>query len=107
MKGVNAAVLMEGRADLAHETQELRVVVVPEINAGTASLVATVINPAIGLGTFLAQMFLREPLMRAATQEFQIDGTWADPRIVKINRRPAAPSSQANAVPGAPPSGTN
>ena len=63
MKGVNAAVLMEGRADIARETQDLKVVVVPEINAGTASLVATAINPAIGLGTFLAQMFLREPLI--------------------------------------------
>jgi uncharacterized protein (TIGR02099 family) len=63
MKGVNAAVLMDGKADIARETQDLRVVVVPEINAGTASLVATAINPAIGLGTFLAQMFLRKPLM--------------------------------------------
>jgi uncharacterized protein (TIGR02099 family) len=90
MKGVNAAVLMEGKADIARETQDVKVVVVPEINAGTASLVATVINPAIGLGTFLAQMFLRQPLMRAATQEFQIDGTWADPRITRINRKAPA-----------------
>ena len=36
MKGVNAAVLMEGKADIAHETQDLKVLVVPEINAGTA-----------------------------------------------------------------------
>jgi uncharacterized protein (TIGR02099 family) len=90
MKGVNAAVLMEGKADIARETQDIKVVVVPEINAGTASLVATVINPAIGLGTFLAQMFLRQPLMRAATQEFQIDGTWADPRITRVSRKAAA-----------------
>ncbi|HZY17116.1 MAG TPA: YhdP family protein [Ramlibacter sp.] len=87
MKGVNAAVVMEGKADLARETQELRVVVVPEINAGTASLVAAAINPAIGLGTFLAQLFLREPLARAATQQFQIDGTWTDPRITKLSRQ--------------------
>ena len=90
MKGVNAAVLMDGKADIARETQDIKVIVVPEINAGTASLVATVINPAIGLGTFLAQMFLRQPLMRAATQEFQIDGTWADPRITRVNRKAAA-----------------
>lgn len=90
MSGVNAAVLMEGSADIAGETQDLKVVVVPEINAGTASLIATVINPAIGLGTFLAQMFLRKPLMEAATQEFHIDGTWSDPRITKIDRRAAA-----------------
>ncbi|MDD0839390.1 YhdP family protein [Curvibacter sp. HBC61] len=86
MKGVNAAVFMEGSADLARETQDLKVVVVPEVNAGTASLVATAINPAIGLGTFLAQMFLRRPLMEAATQEFHIDGSWTEPRIVKVER---------------------
>ena len=91
MKGVNAAVLMEGRADFAKETQDIKVVVVPEINAGTASLIATVINPALGLGTFLAQMFLRGPLIEAATQEFHIDGSWVDPRITKVEHRtPAA-----------------
>src|SRR5205085_2208667 len=101
MKGVNAAVLMEGKADLAHETQDLKVVVVPEINAGTASLVATAINPAIGLGTFLAQMFLREPLMRAATQEFRVDGTWADPRVTKVEREDKA-VARFPAVPAVP-----
>ncbi|MEZ0306565.1 MAG: AsmA-like C-terminal region-containing protein, partial [Ramlibacter sp.] len=90
MKGVNAAVLMDGSADIARETQNIRVVVVPEINAGTASLVVGVINPAIGLGTFLAQMFLRQPLIRAATQEFHIDGSWADPRITRVDNKPAA-----------------
>ena len=87
MKGVNAAVLMEGSADISRETQDLKVVVVPEINAGTASLIATVINPAIGLGTFLAQYFLRRPLMEAATQEFHIDGSWADPKITKVEKK--------------------
>ena len=95
MKGVNAAVLMDGRADIAKETQDIRVVVVPEINAGTASLIATAINPAIGLGTFLAQMFLRKPLIEAATQEFHVDGNWADPRITKVDRRNAAASAPA------------
>ena len=84
MKGVAAAVMMEGSADIARETQNLKVLVVPEINAGTASLVAAVINPAIGLGTFLAQWFLSRPLAEAATQQFHIDGTWADPKITKV-----------------------
>jgi uncharacterized protein YhdP len=83
MKGVNAAVLMEGSANIALETQDLKVVVVPELNAGTASLIATVINPAIGLGTFLAQFLLRQPLQAAATQQFQITGSWADPQVEK------------------------
>ncbi len=88
MKGVNAAVLMEGSADIARETQDIKVLVVPEINAGTASLIAAVINPAIGLGSFLAQFFLRRPLMAAATQEFHIDGSWANPKITKMERKP-------------------
>jgi uncharacterized protein YhdP len=87
MKGVNAAVLMEGKADIAKETQDLRVVVVPEINAGTASLVAAAINPAIGLGSFLAQLVLRQPLIRAATQEFHVGGTWADPKVTRVNKK--------------------
>ena len=95
MKGVNAAVLMDGKADLLRETQDIRVVVVPEINAGTASLIATAINPAVGLGTFLAQIFLRRPLMEAATQEFHVDGSWVDPRVTKIARRTAAGAAGA------------
>ena len=90
MKGVNAAVLMDGSADIANETQDLKVVVVPEINAGTAALIATAINPAIGLGTFLAQFLLSQPLQSAATQEFRITGEWADPQVDKVDRRAAA-----------------
>jgi uncharacterized protein YhdP len=95
MKGVNAAVLMEGKVDIARETQDLRVVVVPEINAGTASLIASVVNPAVGLGSFLAQLFLRRPLIEASTQEFHIDGAWADPQITQVERKPRsnAPAS--------------
>ncbi len=97
MQGVNAAVLMDGKADFARETQDIKVVVVPEINAGTASLIASVINPAIGIGTFLAQLFLRRPLIEAATQEFHIDGSWSDPKITKINRKASAGGSTPEA----------
>lgn len=102
MKGVNAAVLMEGSADIERETQDLHVVVVPEINAMTASLVATAINPVIGLGSFLAQVFLRGPLIQAATQEFRIDGTWSEPRVERIQRRKSA-APEGAASPTVPP----
>jgi len=103
MKGVNAAVLMEGKADIEKETQDLRVVVVPEINAMTASLVATAINPVVGLGSFLAQVFLRGPLIEAATQEFHIDGGWADPRVVRVPRRGREATAPAQGASGAGP----
>ena len=95
MKGINAAVLMEGSADIAREQQDLKVVVVPDLNAGTASLIATAINPAVGLGTFLAQFLLREPLQSAATQEFRITGQWDDPKVEKVERQPATPPAAA------------
>ncbi len=97
MKGVNAAVLMEGSADIVRETQDLRVVVVPELNADTVSLVATLINPITGLGTFLAQFLLRQPLQQAATREFHITGPWADPVVTPVQRQPIPnPATGAN-----------
>ena len=38
--------------------------------------------------TFLAQFFLRRPLIAATTQEFHIDGSWANPKITKMERKP-------------------
>ena len=102
MRGVQAAVLMEGQADLQRETQDLRVVVVPEINAGTASLAYAVINPAVGLGSFLAQMFLRRPLMAASTREFSVQGTWADPKVERVERKFGEPLPSALDAPSPP-----
>jgi uncharacterized protein YhdP len=99
MRGANAVVLMDGTADLARETQGLRVVVVPEIHAGTAALVAAMVNPAIGLGTFLAQIALKGPLTEAATREFRIDGGWAEPRITRVAARPKEPALKVGGNP--------
>ena len=91
MRGVQAAVLMEGSADIERETQNLHVLVVPEINLGTASLAYAVINPAVGLGSFLAQLFLRRPLMAASTREFNVQGSWAEPKVERVERKLGAP----------------
>jgi uncharacterized protein (TIGR02099 family) len=107
MRGVQAVVLMEGQADLAQETQNLRVFVVPEINAGTASLAYAAINPAIGLGTFIAQVLLRKAVVEASTREFTIKGSWADPQVEQVKKTtvPAmegeAPAAAAPALPAA------
>jgi uncharacterized protein (TIGR02099 family) len=84
MRGVQAVVLMEGQADLAKETQDLHVYVVPEVNAGGASLAYAAINPVIGIGTFIAQMLLRKQVSDVGTQEFRITGPWADPQVDKV-----------------------
>jgi uncharacterized protein YhdP len=89
MRGVQAVVLMEGQADLARETQNLHVFVVPDVNAGGASLAYAAINPVIGLGTFLAQVLFRKQVAEASTQEFRITGPWADPLVEKVGDKPA------------------
>ncbi len=99
LRGVSAAVLMEGRADIDEETQDLRVVVVPEINAGTASLAYAAINPAIGLGTFLAQLFLRKPMMQAGTREFHVTGSWTDPKVEVVRRKLTDPVPEPLSAP--------
>src|SRR5471032_3487371 len=56
MHGVAATVLMDGTADIDHETTNLHVVVIPAFNLGTGPLVyALAVNPVIGIGSFFAQ----------------------------------------------------
>ena len=101
MRGVQAVVLMEGRADIERETQDLRVIVVPEINAGTAALAYAVINPVLGLGAFLAQAILKKPLTQASTREFHVSGPWADPKVAQVQRKltDAAPALSGEPTP--------
>ena len=94
---------IEGQADLAKSTQDLRVVVAPRIDAGGAALVATVINPAIGIGTFLAQLVLSKQINEAATRTFHVTGTWAEPTVTRVEtprgttaEPPAMPASAAS-----------
>jgi uncharacterized protein (TIGR02099 family) len=88
MYGVAATVLMDGTADIGNESTNLRVVVVPEFNLGTGPLVyALAVNPVIGLGSFLAQLFLRAPMMEALTYEMKVEGPWKAPVVTKLAKR--------------------
>jgi uncharacterized protein YhdP len=75
---------MDGTVELNEETQNLTVVVIPEINAGGASVIyGLAVNPVVGLGSFLAQLFLRNPISQALTQEYVVTGPWKDPVVKK------------------------
>ncbi|MCD2517434.1 TIGR02099 family protein [Massilia sp. G4R7] len=96
MHGVAATVLMDGTADIANETTNLRVVVIPEFNLGTGPLVyGLAVNPVIGIGSYLAQLFLRAPVMKALTYQMRISGPWKSPTIVKLDNPPPAPPQPA------------
>ena len=87
MKGVTAAVLIEGEADILQETQDLMAVIIPDLSTGTATLVTTLINPITGITALLGQFLLRQPLQEAATRQFHVTGSWGDPKITPISRR--------------------
>ncbi|QYF94242.1 TIGR02099 family protein [Massilia sp. PAMC28688] len=102
MWGVAATVLMDGSVDIANETANLHVVVIPEFNLGTGPLVyALAVNPVVGVGSFLAQLFLREPVMRALTYEMQVTGPWKTPVVTKLagKGRPAPVKPKEASVP--------
>ena len=96
MHGTQANVTLRGEADLGRETQRLRVEVVPEFNAGLASVaVGAMINPVIGLGTLAAQYVLRGPLQQALAVDVDINGSWTDPEVRESSRRmPGDPTRQ-------------
>lgn len=100
MRGVQALVLMEGQADLARETQDLHVYVLPDLNAGGASLAYAAINPVVGLGTFLAQVLLRKQVSDASSQAFHVTGSWAQPQVTKVPfQAEAAEAAAGSATP--------
>jgi uncharacterized protein (TIGR02099 family) len=99
MHGVAATVLMDGTADIANESTNLHVVVIPEFNLGTGPLVyALAVNPVIGLGSYLAQLFLRAPVMKALTYHMQVTGPWKSPNVIKLDSQAANAAASAAAA---------
>lgn len=94
LRGMQATVLLNGRADLRRETQDLHVHVVPNFDAAGAALATMAISPVVGLGTLFAQWALREPLIAANTRELHITGPWAEPNVQRIDR-----ADRGNAAP--------
>ena len=92
MRGVQALVRIRGKADVEKETQDLAVEVRPELNAGLASLAyGAMVNPVIGIGTFLAQLALRGQIQEFFSYEYDVSGPWVDPKVVE-KRRPVVPT---------------
>ncbi|MGZ5272198.1 MAG: YhdP family protein, partial [Ramlibacter sp.] len=97
-RGVAATVLMDGTADIANESTNLHVVVIPEFNLGTGPLVyGLAVNPVIGLGSYLAQLFLRAPVMKALTYQLQVTGPWKSPTIKRLDNNSVQPLPQTKA----------
>lgn len=93
MRGPAAEVAMSGLVDLNLEAQNLQVRVIPRVD-GVASTVVGLINPVAGVATMIAQKLLKDPLGQFAAYEYNITGTWTDPKVEKA--APAALAQPAN-----------
>jgi uncharacterized protein (TIGR02099 family) len=95
MSGKTAKVTMAGTINLAQETQNLKVRVVPSIGDGVSSIAAlAVANPAIGLIALLVQRVLGDPVGKIFAFDYTVLGTWSDPKVERINAGPAALDAQ-------------
>ncbi len=75
--GPVGAVMLEGQANMALETIDMRAVVVPRMEMSGAALAAgIVVNPVVGLSAFLTQWLLKDPLAKAMTMQYQLSGPW-------------------------------
>ncbi len=83
LNGAAAKVTMTGQVDMNRETQELKVRILPAIG-DNVSLLAFVGGPAVGLGVLLTNKILRDPLDKLVSFEYNVKGSWADPKVEKV-----------------------
>jgi uncharacterized protein (TIGR02099 family) len=95
MRGPAAEVEMSGEADLAHETQDLRVRVVPSLG-DSAAVGIGIVNPVAGVAAAIAQRILKNPLGQIFAYDYSVTGSWAEPKVAKILPPPLPPQDSAS-----------
>jgi uncharacterized protein (TIGR02099 family) len=101
ISGPSGKVLMNGKVDMKHETQDLRLTMQPELG-GAAALGAAVatLNPLVGAAALLAQNFLKNPLNRIFSLKYTVTGSWAEPNVERV---PTLQNESADPTPSALP----
>ena len=82
MSGSAAEVEMAGQVDLAKETQDLSVRVLPSLG-DSASTVLAFVNPLLVFPAAIAQKILKDPLGHIFAFNYSVTGSWADPKVAK------------------------
>ena len=93
MRGSAAEVRMSGEVNLARETQDLKVRVVPGLGDSASTAVAAIINPVAGVAAAIAQRVLKNPLGQIFAYDYSVTGSWHDPKVERIAKVPAVAES--------------
>ena len=94
INGSSAKVTMKGSIDLNGETQNLRVQILPTVGESVSVLGAFAGGPAVGIGSLIINKVLGNPLDKLASFEYNISGTWSDPKVVKVGEAPVKANNQ-------------
>ncbi|MDT3668719.1 MAG: YhdP family protein [Aromatoleum sp.] len=88
IRGPAARIQMRGSANVENETQDLRVTVQPTLSESVAiGAAAGLINPVAGVVAYVAQKALSDPIERLFAFDYQITGSWDDPKVEKLADR--------------------
>ena len=80
--GPAAKVNIDGEADIARETQRLRIHVQPALSGGlAAAAAAATVNPIIGAGVLLGSTILKDPMGKMFAGDYEVTGTWVNPKV--------------------------
>jgi uncharacterized protein (TIGR02099 family) len=103
INGPVAAIVLAGGVNIIRERWDLKAVVIPNLDAsGAAMVTALAVNPLIGLGAFVTQWLLKQPLARAMTMEYAVTGSWDDPKIEPMDASGKSVADKQTKRPEAP-----
>ena len=75
---------LDGTVNLVDHAQDLHIKVIPTLSFGTASVAIAVINPLLGLGTFVGQYLLSESISNTFSRDYRVTGDWRHPEIKRM-----------------------
>lgn len=84
IRSPSASIALTGDVDLAAETQNLRVRVVPYLGESVALGATAIGGPIAGVAALALQKLLRDPVGQILAFEYSVTGTWSDPQVSKI-----------------------
>jgi len=93
--GSSAKVTMKGSVDLNSETQNLRVRILPTLGDSVSLLGAFAAGPVVGIGSLIVNKVLGNPLDKLVSFEYNVNGTWSDPKVTKVGEAPAKTNNQS------------
>jgi uncharacterized protein (TIGR02099 family) len=118
IQGAAARVFISGSTDLDHQEHNLTMRVQPTMSETVSlgviagQLAVGVTNPALGIGLYLGQKILRDPVEKIFSYDLDVTGPWSDPKVEKKaerleDRLDAAIPFPANSAPEAPAEGVS